>query len=73
MILRGGEPVGSLQDLGEWLCESIATWSPEEKEAFREGVRCRLLAKQEEQRLSIAAADADFLNACGISWEEVKQ
>lgn len=68
MILRGEKPVGSLQDLGEWLCESIATWSPEEKRAFREQVRQELLAKQEGQRLSIAAADADFLKACGISW-----
>lgn len=65
MILRGEKPVGSLQELGEWLCESVATWSPEEKRAFREGVRQELLAKQEEQRLAIAA---DFLKACGISW-----
>lgn len=66
-ILRGEKPVGTLHDLAEWLCESIESWSEEEKRILRDELQQRARVTNQEKPLLLSPEDEDFLIACGIS------
>jgi hypothetical protein len=44
-ILRGEPATGSVDDLGEWLLESIESWTPAEREQARSQLRDEELLK----------------------------